>query len=323
MPSPSCPLCGSSKTVPSKSYRHIGPENWSLHRCSCCGTMHLHPLPDAETLRRYYNAEYYGHGTGKFSGPVEQIVKLFRYFRAKTLKGLTPSGPVLDVGCGRGLTLRFLKNWGYKVDGVELDSAAAQRAYRNLGQTIFNSLGDTKSSGRNKYQAICFWHSLEHLPQPGRALRTADFLLAPGGVLVVSAPHMASIQSRLAGKSWLHLDLPRHLAHFDMNRLCAFLKQMGYHVIEEGHFSQEYNVIDTLCYLYSTLGFDPLYPFNVLKGTQGYRTCKNPFWKFVIGLSLLLPLGLVAFLGSNLFSVLHSGSTVTLFLRKNSNTSPV
>lgn len=323
MSSLSCPLCGSPDTVPSKSYGDIGSGHWNLRRCSRCGTMYLHPVPDLQTLHAYYDADYYGQGDGKFFGPVERVVRLFRYLRAKSIQRFAPSGPVLDVGCGRGLMLSFLKTWGYKVDGIELDSVAAKRAERNLEQEIFNSLEDIKSSHSGKYQAVCFWHSLEHLPQSGQALRAADFLLAPGGLLVLSAPHATSIQSRLSGKRWLHLDLPRHLVHFDMNRLCAFLQHKGYDLLKKQHFSQEYNVIDTLCYLYSILGFDPLYPFNILKGSHGYRSCKCCSRMSLAGVSLLFPLGVVAFLGSNLFSVLRSGSTVTLFLRKNSKRVPV
>jgi 2-polyprenyl-3-methyl-5-hydroxy-6-metoxy-1,4-benzoquinol methylase len=316
MPSPACPLCAFRNTFPDKSYGNITPGSWHLRHCPQCGIFFLHPMPSPESLEEFYDQDYYGQGSGKFFGPVERIVSLFRGLRANTIRRLAPSGPVLDVGCGRGLMLRFLKNWGYEVDGVELDNLAARRAEQNLRQDIFNSLDEVKSSGKERYQVICFWHSLEHLPEPGYALQTADQLLATGGTLVISAPHMASIQSRLSGKDWLHLDLPRHLVHFDMNRLTDYLEKRGYHVIRQEHFSQEYNAIDTLCYLYSVLGFHPLYPFELLKGSQGYKICTTSPLSSVSGLSLLLPLGLLALLASNLFSMLRSGSTVTLFLRK-------
>jgi SAM-dependent methyltransferase len=296
------------------------PADWSLCQCSDCETSFIDPVPDAETLAAYYDQAYYGRGSGKFLGPVEVIVLIFRYFRARAIRRLMPRGRVLDVGCGRGVMLKYLKSWGYRVDGVELDTVAAARARHNLRQEIFHTLEEPVQSLPQQYQAICFWHSLEHLPEPGKTLKTADRLLAPGGVLVISAPHMASLQSRLSRRSWLHLDLPRHLVHFDMNGLARFLQAKGYQLIRYQHFSQEYNVIDTLCYLYAVLGFGHLYPFELLRGMRRHGDCINKLIRSTIGLSLLLPLAAAALYGANLFSLLKSGSCVTLFLRKRHST---
>jgi SAM-dependent methyltransferase len=200
---------------------------------------------------------------------------------------------------------------------VELDTVAAKRARDNLNQEVFHSLDEALQDAPRRYQAICFWHSLEHLPEPGKTLKTANRLLAPGGVLVISAPHMASLQSRLSGRAWLHLDLPRHLVHFDMNGLARFLQVKGYQLIRQEHFSQEYDVIDTLCYLYAILGFGHLYPFELLRGMRRHGDCINKHViRSTIGLPLLLPLAAAALYGANLFSLLKSGSCVTLFLRK-------
>ncbi len=274
-------------------------------------------MPGPETLAAFYDRDYYGPGEGKFVSTVEWGVRFFRYWRARSIRRLMPRGRVLDVGCGRGVMLKYLKSWGYEVNGVELDTVAAERARNNLKQRIFHTLNEAVECLPQQYQAICFWHSLEHLPEPGKTLKIADRLLAPGGVLVISAPHIESLQSRLSGRSWLHLDLPRHLVHFDMNTLAHYLQAEGYQLVRHQHFSQEYNVIDTICYLYAMLGFDPLYPFELLRGTRGHRDCMNKqAIRHIFGLSLLLPLAAVAFCGANAFSLLKSGSCVTLFLKK-------
>ena len=38
----------------------------------------------------------------------------------------------------------------------------------------------------------------------------AHEMLRRGGVLVVAAPNMAALQARLGGRTWFHLDVPRH-----------------------------------------------------------------------------------------------------------------
>ncbi len=313
-----CPLCESNNTRPRPGYRHIMQGNWSISRCSDCRTSFTYPVPDNETLQRYYDEDYYGGAEdGKFVGIVEGIVRFFRLLRAKAVTRLIPQGPVLDIGCGRGVMLKLLKSWGHEVDGIELDTIAAVRARKNLNQKIFCSLEELSRCQRRQYQAVCLWHSLEHLPQPAKALDIAGGLLAPGGLLVISAPHMESLQSRLSGASWLHLDVPRHLVHFDMKRLAGFLQARGYRLVRHQHFSQEYNVIDTLCYLYAILGFHHLYPFNLIHSAGRHKACSNlDVLGNILGLSLLFPLVALAFCLANFFSLLGSGSTETLFLMK-------
>ena len=315
---PTCPLCESNSTRPRPGYQHMETGRWSLCQCTDCGASFVDPMPDSETLAKYYDEDYYGAGEGKFLDCVERIIRFFRYLRARIVRRLIPAGRVLDVGCGRGMMLKYLKNWGYEVDGIELDTVAAVRARKNLGQEIFHTLEEPAQFLDRDYQAICFWHSLEHLPEPGKALKIADRLLVHGGLLIISAPNIESIQSRLSGRTWLHLDLPRHLIHFDMKGLISYCQERGYHLIRQQQFSQEYNVIDTLCYLYSKLGLNHLYPYDLIRGKNRPETCIRDLGplKTVLGMSLLIPLTGLAFLISNIFSLLKCGSTTTLLLRK-------
>ena len=319
----SCPLCKSPATQPRPGYQNIPPGGWSLNLCTDCGTSFIYPMPDSKTFEAIYDEDYYGHPEeGKFVGPVEKLVTFFRYLRARSVQRLVPSGRILDVGCGRGLMLTFLKRWGYEVDGIELDTVAAMRAEKNLGQKVFHSLEDITSASPPRYNAICFWHSLEHMPEPGNTLKIACELLAPGGILIIAAPHMGSLQSRLAGTNWLHLDLPYHVVHFNMDQLCNYFRSKGYSFLRHNHFSQEYNIIDTLCYLYAVIGFYSLFPFHAIRNIEKSKTMT---WvgvcHHVLGLSMMVPLMSVAFCVSNLFSVAHSGSTTTLILRKSEDLS--
>jgi SAM-dependent methyltransferase len=274
-------------------------------------------MPDADTLATYYDEDYYGQGTGKFIWPVEKLIHLSRLLRAKAIQRYVAKGRVLDVGCGRGLTLKYLKDRGYEVDGVELDTVAAERASDTLAQDIFRTLENVRERGALQYEAVCFWHSLEHLPDPGKALETADSLLVPGGLLVIAAPHMEGLPSRLSGQSWLHLDMPRHLVHFDMKSLPAFMTNKGYRLLKKHHFSQEYHLIDTLCCFYAVLGFNPLYPFNLVRDIRRHEACRKiGAIENLFGFLLLFPLAVEAFFVSNFFSLLGAGSTATLFFRK-------
>lgn len=62
-----------------------------------------------------------------------------------------------------------------------------------------------------RYDAICLWHSIEHLPRPWAVLREAAAHPRPGGILLVAAPNPLARQARLMRSHWPHWDLPRHL----------------------------------------------------------------------------------------------------------------
>jgi hypothetical protein len=102
-----------------------------------------------------------------------------------------------------------------------------------------------------------------------------------------------------------------------MEQLALYLESKGYSLLHHNHFSQEYNVIDSLCYLYAVLGFHSLFPFKTI---QNIKKRKSMTWAGVsdrvIGLCLAAVLTVVAFVVSNIFSIARSGSTTTMILRK-------
>jgi hypothetical protein len=122
---------------------------------------------------------------------------------------------VLDVGAGDGALLDALAARGRSSLGLE--RKATRPGVRE---------GDLAGIG-GEWAAIVFWHSLEHLPNPGEELERAAAMLAPGGLLVIAVPNAASLQARLFGDRWLALDLPRHLVHLPADVLTARLRSLG------------------------------------------------------------------------------------------------
>jgi len=90
-----------------------------------------------------------------------------------------------------------------------------------------NDLGS--ESGRT-WAAVVFWHSLEHLPEPGAALEKAVSLLSSGGTLIVAVPNSDSFQASAFGDRWFALDLPRHLVHLTSDALLDRMQALGLRV---------------------------------------------------------------------------------------------
>jgi SAM-dependent methyltransferase len=186
-------------------------------RCACCGVATTDPWPTEAELNGAYGG-WYRPASGRFSGIGDPLLRWTRGRLARRLDRIVPPGSVLDVGAGDGALLDALAARGRNALGLERQSARADvRA------------GDLTDLG-GEWAAIVFWHSLEHLPNPGRELERAVAMLAPGGLLVIAVPNAASLQARLFGDRWLALDLPRHLVHLPADQLTARLRSLGLEV---------------------------------------------------------------------------------------------
>jgi SAM-dependent methyltransferase len=157
--------------------------------------------------------------------------------RLRELDGLTP-GRLLDVGCGKGRFLAAAQAAGWHGVGVEFSAASAEmaRATNHIDVVV----GDFLTVPIDEhFDAITMWHVLEHLPDPRAAVERAASLLQPGGRLVISVPNSRSLQARIGGDRWFHLDLPRHTYHFTPNALRRMVERSGLAVERIGFFYPE------------------------------------------------------------------------------------
>lgn len=195
-------------------------EHWPGRiRCARCGVATTSPWPGDRQLAAAYST-WYRPGTGRFSGLGDALVQRTRSTLARRLHWRLPKGPVLDVGAGDGTLVRAFRRNGRQAAGVDPYTSGADPHVRAV------EIEDVAGA----WSGVIFWHSLEHLRRPARALRHGASLLVPGGLLVVAVPNAASLQARLFGDRWLALDLPRHLVHLTPDALLAELEALGLRV---------------------------------------------------------------------------------------------
>jgi SAM-dependent methyltransferase len=184
-------------------------------RCRSCGAATTDPWPTAAQLESAYGGSYRPRG-GRFSGPGDAILRRARIQLATRIDAIAPPGPVLDVGAGEGALVTALRARGREATG--LDRFAQGPGVRR---------GELEDEERDRYAAVVLWHSLEHLPEPGRTIDLSAKLLAPGGVAILALPNSDSLQAHVFGDRWLALDLPRHLVHLTAEALLSRLGAAG------------------------------------------------------------------------------------------------
>ena len=233
-----CPICSAESAV-----RRFEVEGMAekVVVCTECGLGRLYPELGSDRLRTLYPDEYYGEPGRKFQPLIEGLVRAVGERHISFLSRELPAGArILDVGCGRGVTLGALATKGFLVHGLEISAEAARGADPRVEIRIAENLKAAEYRTAS-FDQVIIWHVLEHMNDPAGTLREAHRILKPGGRLIVAAPNFSSLQARLTGAAWFHLDLPRHIHHFPLPALRRLLTSTGFHVRSTHHFSLRQN----------------------------------------------------------------------------------
>jgi len=248
---------------------------FSLRQCGGCGLVSTVPELSAAEMSRHYPAAYYGARNRRFWTTLERLIPWFRARRADVIERSVPRGRMLDVGCGRGYLPAILRHRGWDARGIEISEQAAEHAQAVLGVPVH--VGTIHDGGFEDatFDAIVIWHVLEHIADPVAALRKARELLRPDGLLIVAVPNYSSLQARLSGRHWFHLDIPRHYHHLRLEVLKRLLLENGFEIRKTSHFVFEQNPFGWIQSLYNLLGFRQNLLYEILKD-ESARSEKHP-----------------------------------------------
>ncbi|MBI5884188.1 MAG: class I SAM-dependent methyltransferase [Elusimicrobia bacterium] len=312
--SPRCPACGSD--VARKAFDSV-ETGFEVLSCRGCGMGRTAPPVLPEHISRWYPEAYYGRENVRFNFLFEKLTRLFRLRRARAIAAHARPGPALDVGCGRGFILAFLRDLGFQPHGIELSDTAAWHA-RNVLKLDIETC-DFLSSPHRKgvYDVVILWHSLEHMPRPAEALARAHELLKVGGLLMIAVPNFESLQARVFGRRWFHLDVPRHYFHFGARSLASSLERQGFRVVREDHFCLEQNPYGWVQSLYNALGFDDNFLYSLLKNRSA-RTTRMRHHPIQVALTALTAPFVVALglLMTMVEAALRRGGTIEVYAVK-------
>lgn len=291
-------------------------DRFSLYRCGGCELIfNKNFLVRGKVNRKLYDNYYKnetGHATGKFRFGLENVVRAFRLlraFRVVTLIGTEKE--ILDIGCGRGWTLYFLKHlWGYKrTAATQISKPAYIYAKDRLGLEVYNKdILDLRLKNES-FDAITIWHVLEHVQQPLKYLPLFFRLLRPGGTLIIEVPNYGSWTMGISGVNWLGLDLKYHLTYYTVDSLKKFAVDSGFIVKKVRTFSLEYSTFVSAQSLASKLtGTNNLF-FSMTQGEKVGREVVLDM--FLIG--ILLP---ICFLVNLVLYYSKNGEVIVLVAQK-------
>ena len=183
--------------------------------------------------------------------------------------------------------LATLRSLGWRVLGSERSPQAARFAADVNGIPMVVG-GLDEIADNERFDLIILFHVLEHLAQPLEMLRRCSTLLKPGGLIVVAVPNFASWQARVTGRSWFHLDVPRHQHHFSPGALDAALEMSGLSIVHTTWVSFEHDPYGWIQSLMNKAGIEPNLATKFLMGmNRGTRAWRAPVFLVLAGVALV------------------------------------
>ncbi len=285
-----------------------GQTGYVLFACARCRLARTEPRPTPELLSASYAPGYYGQKASKFVGIVEYWTRWAARHRASRLiAAQRASGGrlrILDYGCGRGVLLDAFRSLGHEAVGVERRDSPFQGTPGVLCGD-FAELDLLPGS----FDLIVLWHVLEHLDEPAGTLRQLHSLLRSDGRLVISVPNFGGQQSRMFRGNWFHLDLPRHLVHFDTGSLSRTMDSAGFRVLRRHASSPDQSIFG---FMQSTFNSIPGLANNRFYGLLRTRRSLADNAKLCVYIAFAALLLLPALLEMAIAGLRREGATLTV-----------
>jgi len=188
-----------------------------------------------------------------------------------------PGGKILDAGCGLGFLLSGLDpKW--ERYGVEVSNFAAKHA-KTFGRIFQGELKDAAFSSKH-FDAIVFYHVIEHLDDPLKTLREIRRILRPGGWLVLGTPDFDSGCARLFGSQYRLFHDKTHVSLFTCESMHRLLRDEGFVIkeVDYPYFSTRHFTKKNLLRLFDRQGISPPFYGNFMTFYCRKPDNEEPLW---------------------------------------------
>jgi 2-polyprenyl-3-methyl-5-hydroxy-6-metoxy-1,4-benzoquinol methylase len=193
----------------------------AIYRCSHCGFMQCHDMPDV--LDFYETLVDPGYETGR-DQRLLQAGKLLRTIAATSSSGRNRLR-LLDVGAGSGILVQAARERGIDAEGVEPSEWLAATAERHGCHVHKGVLPHPDVLG--PYDIVTLIDVIEHVKDPAGLLKAASTVLASDGLIAIVTPDASSVAARIMGWRWWHYRIA-HIGYFNSTNLALLCGRTGF-----------------------------------------------------------------------------------------------
>jgi SAM-dependent methyltransferase len=219
-----CPVCD-SPAPPEASFDDV-----VLHRCIRCD----HCFTDVESLEHLgaYDSEWEALHEGWFANPNVSLFALV----ARTIARHKEEASVIDIGCGRGELLSYLRERNPRLSLTGLDAALQPEIE---GVEVIRADINAVDFGERRWDVAVSLATIEHIADVRTFASRLRSLLVPRGLAIVATNNERSIPydvARVFRK--IRYDVPferlydrHHLNHFNVKSLRTLMVRSGFRPI--------------------------------------------------------------------------------------------
>lgn len=184
-----------------------------------------------------YYEQYWTSGHTQYSGDNQGYAANFRKWMRAELQDLPGSANILEVGCGDGSFTRELAEHSSRVTAVDISASQIERnalAHPKI-KFVQHDVALTFPFENEAFDVIWCSEVLEHLFDPGFAVREMQRVLAPGGRLLVTVPYHGAFKDVLIALfKWDEHFSPTnpHIRFFTRKTLSKLAASAGFEEIE-------------------------------------------------------------------------------------------
>lgn len=214
-----CPLCNSQQVESLFIY-----QTHSLVKCKNCQLIFQSQsdrLNASDLINQIYDENWIRM---KEQAAIKDLYEHYSFYNLFIEMYSPDKGELLEIGCGTGEFLYLAQNTGWNVTGIEPSTKASSYAVEHYKLNIINSVWNEKlSNSAQKFDAIVFWHVLEHIPDPVIFLNQLRLKLKPNGIIFFSIPNNESLINTLLMGDSPNYSEKDHLFHYSRNNLLELL----------------------------------------------------------------------------------------------------
>jgi 2-polyprenyl-3-methyl-5-hydroxy-6-metoxy-1,4-benzoquinol methylase len=239
-----CKLCNSSKII--KNFLQVN-KSYYLRKCKNCEL--VFPNIDVLKINNYEEIVYKDYHDTEIS---KNDIKNIKYRNLKLLKNRyeycyksifkNKKKKILEVGCGNGDFLKYLKSKKILTTGIEYNLNLVERCKKKGLNIFYKNL--SVSSG-NYFDACYMFDVVEHLTNPIKSFQNINNSLKKNGYFIFYTPNINSLGFELL-KEKQNLIYPfHHISFFSKKNIKIISKKTNFKVV-----SIETKGLDIIDYLF-------------------------------------------------------------------------
>lgn len=167
-----------------------------------------------------------------------RITNLARFILRKIKK----QGSFIDIGAGNGLILRFFRDQGFDVSGMELSQELVDAMKKNpeMREIKLSQGNIVEKTGAGNFDYVLASDVIEHIEDDKKALKNLFSFVKPGGLLILTVPAHSHLFGK-RDKAW------GHHRRYDKKNLLSKLKELDGAV----EFVSHWNLLGYFPYFFS------------------------------------------------------------------------